>query len=346
MCRLLMNFVLARGGLPFTVLSTRGPLNRGRYVRAIKESYRVGSCVPMARRVLYAVEDARRAFEGFRAQRARGFRSRMVGGFGDLANIAGQEGGNKSTGKEGQRKSSNRGLAKASERSGCVPGRRGVVLEGMPETSLDGKWSPSKGPAPSSPKSPKAASWVQSTLRPKGYCEEPRRAVIVSDSRLREDQTARCDCGACPRTAFVSDTPGVKQTTADVRGSGHPQRESESASSCGCLPPKPTGVNFPNLWDQRLDQRFKEGGAKENGRQVYGDYAGRKRGRSPSKSSSSSSGGAAAPADTGSDETGTSGSEEENSTGRGGHDGGDSGDAGEAETEVPGISLMQDFERV
>jgi hypothetical protein len=172
----------------------------------------------MARRVLYAVEDARRALEGFRAQRARGFRSRMVGGYGDLTNIAGQEGGNKSTGKEGQRKSSNRGLAHASECSGCTPGGRGVVLEGMqrPKTSLDGKWSPSKGPAPSSPKSPKASSWVQSTLRPKGYSEETRRAAIMSDSRLREDQSARCGCGACPRTAFVSETPGVKQTAADV----------------------------------------------------------------------------------------------------------------------------------
>ncbi|GAQ87437.1 hypothetical protein KFL_003530010, partial [Klebsormidium nitens] len=66
MCRLLMNFVLAREGLPFTVLLTRGGANRARYVRAIKESYATGSCAPMVRRVLYAIDEARRALERFR----------------------------------------------------------------------------------------------------------------------------------------------------------------------------------------------------------------------------------------------------------------------------------------
>jgi hypothetical protein len=45
-------------------------------------------------------------------------------------------------------------------------------------------------------------------------------------------------------------------------------------------------VNFINLWERRLYYPFTKGkGYKENGRRVYGDYAGRKRGRSLSKGS-------------------------------------------------------------
>lgn len=370
MCRLLMNFVLTQEGLPFTVLLTRGGNNRARYVRAIKESYATGSCAPMVRRVLYAIDEAGRALERFRgagnepvegpgkSTRFRGACEEESEGRDELDRLEGPcekrcQGDGVQPASKGVGREARELVRGAQEERGATAGGAECRSTGSEEEKIGGSL-PGKNAMGQKEVSTKPVNEVRKTTAREDACTAGQQLLsgrLERQSVCRASESQRAgsadhqianerSTGAVPNpgsAAVVSacnravsdDLLRPESRTAAVRTEDVSQQRPEAPPCPAVLPSARALHACPEDGEGRQSEPcgrpFLDEVPEANGRQVYGEKEGRKRGRSPSVTSSSSGGGSAG--DAGSDDTGTSEGSEGGGQGPGGNGGGGGGDS-------------------